>query len=224
MTLAENILEKLIKLYWNTIQIDWHHWMNIQKMKFCSIKSMKALILLLNLNCGLITCLLVIILKLLQTVFMIPMWLCLLYYSRVMIVNWLSIGLKMGFTMHKVNENTNGLSLCADKLKALFEAKVQEVERDEAAKQLLTACYSISQSIIAAVKDQLAVSDVAAAAAAHPKFTSAEMKQVADCKLNKFTPSTVSVIEQQNKFSLFSQAHQMLDDWTNDLDGEAKVV
>ena len=73
-----------------------------------------------------------------------------------MIVNWLSIGLKMGFTMHKVNENTNGLSLCADKLKALFEAKVQEVERDEAAKQLLTACYSISQSIIAAVKDQLA--------------------------------------------------------------------
>ena len=69
---------------------------------------------------------------------------------------WLSIGLKLGFTMSKVNENTTVLSLGADKLKALFEAKAQVVGRDEAAKQLLAACYCIPQPIITAVKDQLA--------------------------------------------------------------------
>ena len=69
---------------------------------------------------------------------------------------WLSIGLKLGFTMSKVNENTNVFSLGADKLKALFEAKAQEVGRDEAAKQLLSACHCIPQPIIMAVKDQLA--------------------------------------------------------------------
>ena len=69
---------------------------------------------------------------------------------------WLSVGLKMGFTMTKVNENTNVFSLGAEKLTALFEAKAQEVGRDEAAKQLLAACHCIPQPIIMAVKDQLA--------------------------------------------------------------------
>ena len=69
---------------------------------------------------------------------------------------WLSVGLKLGFTMSKVNENTNVLSLGANKLKALFEAKAQEVGRHEAAKQLLAACHCIPQPIITAVKDQLA--------------------------------------------------------------------
>ena len=69
---------------------------------------------------------------------------------------WLSVGLKLGFTMSKVNENTNVFSLGADKLKTLFEAKSQEVGRHEAAKQLLAACHCIPQSIIMAVKDQLA--------------------------------------------------------------------
>ena len=69
---------------------------------------------------------------------------------------WLSVGLKLGFTMSKVNENTNVFSLGADKLKTLFEAKAQEVGRHEAAKQLLAACHCIPQSIIMAVKDQLA--------------------------------------------------------------------
>ena len=69
---------------------------------------------------------------------------------------WLSIGLKLGFTMSKVNENTKVLSLGADKLKALFEAKAQEVGRDEAAEQFLAACHCIPQPIIMAVKDQLA--------------------------------------------------------------------
>ena len=69
---------------------------------------------------------------------------------------WLSIGLKLGFTMSKVNENTNVFSLGAGKLKALFEANAQEVGRDEAAKQLLAACYCIPQPIITAVKNQLA--------------------------------------------------------------------
>ena len=58
--------------------------------------------------------------------------------------------------MSEVNENTKVFSLGADKLKALFEAKAQEVGRDEAAKQLLSACYCIPQPIITAVKDQLA--------------------------------------------------------------------
>ena len=70
--------------------------------------------------------------------------------------SWLSIGLKMGFTMTQVNENTIVFSLCVDKLRALFEAKAQEVGRDEAAKQLLAACHCILQPIIMAVKDQLA--------------------------------------------------------------------
>ena len=69
---------------------------------------------------------------------------------------WLSIGLKLGFTMSKVNEKTKDLSLGADKLKALFEAKAQEVGRDEAAKQFLAACHRIPRPIIVAVKDQLA--------------------------------------------------------------------
>ncbi len=69
---------------------------------------------------------------------------------------WLSVGLKLGFTMCKVNENTNTFSRGADKLKALFEAKAQEVGPDEAAKQLLAACHCIPQPIITAVKDQLA--------------------------------------------------------------------
>ena len=69
---------------------------------------------------------------------------------------WVSIGLKLGFTMSKVNENTKVFSLGADKLKALFEAKAQEVGRDEAAKQLLAACYCIPQPIFMAVKEQLA--------------------------------------------------------------------
>ena len=79
--------------------------------------------------------------------------------------------------------------------------------------------------------------------ACHPKSVSAEIRQRADCKLsgrrlvdvareisdywkdfaamlapNKFTPSTVSVIEQQNRFSLSEQARRMLTDWTDDLD------
>ena len=79
--------------------------------------------------------------------------------------------------------------------------------------------------------------------ACHPKSVSTEIEQRADFKLsgrrlvdvareisgywkdfaallapNKFTSSTVSVIEQQNRFSLFGQAHRMLDDWTDDLD------
>ena len=69
---------------------------------------------------------------------------------------WLSVGLKLGFTMSKAIENTNVFSLGADKLKALFEAKAQEVGRDEAAKQLVAACHCIPQPIITAVKDQLA--------------------------------------------------------------------
>ena len=69
---------------------------------------------------------------------------------------WLSVGLKLGFTMCKVNENTKDFSLGADKLKALFEAKAQEVGRDEAAKQLLAACHCIPQPMIMAIKDQLA--------------------------------------------------------------------
>ena len=73
------------------------------------------------------------------------------------------------------------------------------------------------------------------------------MKHVADCKLSgehlvaaareisgywkefgallapdKFTLSTMTIIEQEHRFSLFDQAHQMLDDWTNNLDREAK--
>ncbi|XP_062509493.1 uncharacterized protein LOC134185667 [Corticium candelabrum] len=153
---------------------------------------------------------------------------------------WLSVGLKLGFTMCKVNENTNTFSRGADKLKALFEAKAQEVGPDEAAKQLLAACHCIPQPIITAVKDQLAVSGVTVAS--HPQSVSAEIQQRADCKLsgrrlvdvaheissywvefaaflapNKFKSSTVSVIQQQNRL-LFSQAHRMLDDWTDDLD------
>ena len=79
--------------------------------------------------------------------------------------------------------------------------------------------------------------------ACHPKSVSAEIQQRADCKLsrrrlvdvareisdywkdfaallapNKFTPSAVSVIEQQNRFSLSEQARRMLTDWTDDLD------
>ena len=69
---------------------------------------------------------------------------------------WLSLGLKIGFTMSKVNENTKVFSLGTDKLKALFEAKAQEVGRNETAKQLLAACHCIPQPIIMAVKDQLA--------------------------------------------------------------------
>ena len=69
---------------------------------------------------------------------------------------WLSIGLKLGFTMCKVNEDTKDFSLGADKLKALFEAKAHKVGRDEAAKQLLAACHCIPQPLIMAVKDQLA--------------------------------------------------------------------
>ena len=84
------------------------------------------------------------------------------------------------------------------------------------------------------------------AAVCHPKSVSAEIQQRADCKLsgrrlvdvadeiagywkdfaallapNKFTTSTVSIIEQQSRFSLSGQARQMLDDWTDDLDREA---
>ena len=69
---------------------------------------------------------------------------------------WVSIGLKLGFTMSKVIENTNIFFLGADKLNASFEAKAQVVGRDEAARQLLAACYCIPQPIIMAVKDQLA--------------------------------------------------------------------
>ena len=69
---------------------------------------------------------------------------------------WFSIGLKLGFTMSKINENANVFSLCANKLKALFEAKAQVVGRDEAAKQLVAACHYIPQPIMMAVKDQLA--------------------------------------------------------------------
>ena len=69
---------------------------------------------------------------------------------------WLSIGLKMGFTLGKVNENTSGISVGADKLKALFEIKARKVERVKAAKQLLAACRTIPQPIIEAVMDQLA--------------------------------------------------------------------
>ena len=36
---------------------------------------------------------------------------------------WLSVGLKTGFTMTKVNENTNVFSLGAEKLVALFEQR-----------------------------------------------------------------------------------------------------
>ena len=79
--------------------------------------------------------------------------------------------------------------------------------------------------------------------ARHPKSVSAEMQKRADCKLserrlvdvareisgywkefaallapNMFTSLTVSVIEQQYRFSLFGQAHRMLGDWTDDLD------
>ena len=79
--------------------------------------------------------------------------------------------------------------------------------------------------------------------ACHPKSASAEIQQRTDCKLSgkrlvdvareisgywkdfaallapsKFTSSTVNVIEQQNRFSLFGQAHRMLDDWTDDVD------
>ena len=84
------------------------------------------------------------------------------------------------------------------------------------------------------------------AVACHPKSVSGEIQQRADCKLsgirlvdvadeisgywkdfaallapNKFTSSTVSIIEQQSRFSLFVQARRMLDDWTDDLDREA---
>ena len=69
---------------------------------------------------------------------------------------WLSIGLTMGFTLGKVNENTNGISVGADKLKSLFEVKAQKVGRDKAAEQLLAACRTIPQPIIGAVMDQLA--------------------------------------------------------------------
>ena len=79
--------------------------------------------------------------------------------------------------------------------------------------------------------------------ACHQKSASAEIQQRTDCKLSgkrlvdvareiscywkdfaallassKFTSSTVNVIEQQNRFSLFGQAHRMLDDWTDDVD------
>ena len=39
---------------------------------------------------------------------------------------------------------------------------------------------------------------------------------------NKFTSSTISVIEQQQSYSVFDQDHQMLDDWTINVVTEAR--
>ncbi|XP_062523926.1 uncharacterized protein LOC134198527 isoform X2 [Corticium candelabrum] len=158
---------------------------------------------------------------------------------------WLSIGLKLGFTIIKVNENTSVFSLGADKLKALFEAKAQDVGRDEAAKQLLAACHCIPQPIIMAVKDQLAGDAATAATQLKPDAVGMNLEQVAECKLtntllvavadeiasywrefaahldpDKFTVGKTSIIQQEHQ-RLFYQACKMLEDWISCLDQQA---
>lgn len=68
---------------------------------------------------------------------------------------WYSICLALGYTSGKVISLTSGIPNYSSKLQKVFETKVSEVGRTEAAAKLLEACETIPDPIIGIVREEL---------------------------------------------------------------------
>ena len=70
-------------------------------------------------------------------------------------VDWLSIGLELGYSIAEITDATTDLSSYYHKLMAIIQRKIKEIGKEETAQTLLEICKVLPTPIYGEVMDEL---------------------------------------------------------------------